>query len=197
MSNDTDCCLNSCSRSTISPKVTLCVAGTQQYRPSSFSTVSTPSNSQRCSLPSMRSNIPSIRSSMYSNSSSVALSFTVNSSSFATAQQKVLTAELYFGLLCPIRLGKRYTATLAPVSLAYWKKSSSPAFFERPYSESPNLPANVAWTEDDSMIVALFPYFLSVSRSLDVNPKFPRIKSSGFSGRFTPARWNTKSADLQ
>ena len=134
---------------------------------------------------------------MYSNSSSVALSFTINSCSFATAQQNVLTAELYLGLLCPIRFGNRYTATLAPVSSAYAKNRSSPAFLERPYSESPNLPDSVAWMEEDSIIVALFPYFFKVPRSCEVNPKFPFIKSSGFSGRFTPARWNTKSAFSQ
>ena len=40
-------------------------------------------------------------------------------------------------------------------------------------------------------------YFLSVSRSVDAKPKLPFIKSSGFSGLFTPARLKMKSASLQ
>ena len=39
--------------------------------------------------------------------------------------------------------------------------------------------------------------FFNVSKSWDAKPKFPFIKSSGFSGRLTPARLNTKSAFVQ
>ena len=39
-------CLNCSNRSTISPSVTLCVTGTQQYCPCASKTVSTPSNVQ-------------------------------------------------------------------------------------------------------------------------------------------------------
>ena len=56
---------------------------------------------------------------------------------------------------------------------------------------------SVACTEDESMIVALLSYFFRVSRSCDAKPKFPFMKSSVFSGRFTPARLKTKSASLQ
>ena len=54
-----------------------------------------------------------------------------------------------------------------------------------------------AWMEEDSMMVALLLcFFRQFSRS-DAKPKLPFMKSSGFSGRFTPARLNTKSAFWQ
>ena len=37
----------------------------------------------------------------------------------------------------------------------------------------------------------------SVTSKTDAKPKLPFMKSSGFSGRFTPARLKTKSACLQ
>lgn len=77
------------------------------------------------------------------------------------------------------------------------KLQGSPAFLLLPYSLFPKRPANVAWTEEESMIPALLLCFFNVSRSCDAKPKFPFIKSSGFSGRLTPARLNTKSAFVQ
>ena len=43
------------------------------------------------------------------------------------------------------------------------------------------------------MVALLLCFFKQFSRS-DAKPKLPFMKSSGFSGRFTPARLNTKSA---
>lgn len=46
---------------------------------------------------------------------------------------------------------------------------------------------------DSCLVIILF----RVSRSCDAKPKLPFMKSSVFSGRFTPARLKTKSASLQ
>ena len=66
----------------------------------------------------------------------------------------------------------------------------------RPYSLLPKRPARVAWMEggqhDGGLIVVLFRQF---SRS-DAKPKLPFMVFR-FSGRFTPARLNTKSAFWQ
>lgn len=46
------------------------------------------------------------------------------------------------------------------------------------------------------MVALLLCFFRQFSKS-EAKPKLPFMKSSGFSGRFTPARLNTKSAFRQ
>ena len=87
--------------------------------------------------------------------------------------------------------------TGAPVSFAYSKNSSSPAFLLFPYSLSLKRPSNVAWMLLESMTGHLLLCFLSVSSSVDAKPKLPFMNSSLSLGLLTPARLNTMSQSLQ